>query len=61
MNRVLIWAENRGDRPITDGELEKLEEKIPKIWEYNRAVQAALRIWTEGDANKLVRYGAYGE
>ena len=60
LNKVLTWAEKRNDMPITDNELMELERSIPKIWEYNRAVHAALKNWTEGDANKLVRYGANG-
>ena len=60
LNRVLTWVENRGDRTIYDEDLKKLEEGIPKIWEYNRAAHAGMKNWTEGDANKLVRYGAIG-
>ena len=59
-DKVLTWAENRGDRPIIDDISAKFEEKITNIWEYNRAIQAALRNWIEGDANKLVKYGSNG-
>ena len=54
------WAENRNDKTVTDKELKRLEGRMPKIWEYNRAIHAALKNWTHGDANNAGRYGANG-
>ena len=60
LNHILTWAEQRGDKQVTDRDLGRMENLIPKIWEFNRAVHAALKNWTEGDANKVVKYGANG-
>ena len=33
---------------------------MPKILEYNRAIHAALKNWTDGGANKFARYSSNG-
>ena len=48
LNGILTWIEQRGGRPITDAVLKQMEGQVPKIWEYNRAIYAALRNWIEG-------------
>ena len=60
LKHILTWVEERGDKPITNIELAKLERLVPKIWEYIRAVHVALKGWKEGVANKLIKYGIDG-
>lgn len=33
---------------------------MPQIWEYNRAVHAALKNWTEDGAKRLIKYEVHG-
>ena len=40
--------------------LKKLEEHVPKVWEYNRAIHASFKTWTDGDAKRLVKYEVNG-
>ena len=58
LNSILIWAEEKGDRQIDDRMLKKLEDHVPKVWEYNRAVHASLKNWTDGDAKRFVKYAS---
>ena len=60
LNTLLTGAEKQGDEPISNETLKNLEKKIPKIWEFNRAVLGALKNWTVGEAKKLVTYGIKG-
>ena len=60
LNNILTWAEQKGDKKIEDSMLAKLEKYMPKVWEYNRAIHASLKNWTEGDAKRLVKYEVNG-
>ena len=60
LNMIFTWAEKQGDKTITDRHLEKLERYIRKIWEYNRAIHAALKNWIDGDAKRLIKYEVAG-
>ena len=60
LNKILTWAEQQGDAIITDIALEKLEAAVPKIWEYNRAIHASLKNWTDGEAKRLIKYEVNG-
>ena len=59
-NKILTWAEKQGDKAITQDRLQKLETYVPKIYEFNRAIHAALKNWTEGDAKRLIKYEVHG-
>ena len=41
-------------------ELKMLEQVAPKIWEYDRAIHAALKNWTEGEAKRIIKYEVEG-
>ena len=56
LNKILTWDERRGDKIITDDQLERLEERIPQIWQCNKAIRAAFKIWTDGDAKRFIKY-----
>lgn len=60
LHNILMWAEQRGDTPISNNQLEQMEKFVAKIWEYNRAIHTALTDWTEGDAKRLVKYEVNG-
>ena len=60
LNKILIWAEPRGDRPITGAELKQFGNVAFKIWECNRAIHVALENWIEGGADRFVKYGTKG-
>ena len=60
LNRILTWAEQRGEDKITEQILKQFETKVPKIWEYDRAVHAALKNLTEGEAKRVIRYEVGG-
>ena len=60
LNKLLTAAEKRGDEPITDVHLQTISKRVPKIWEYNRAIHCALNNWTTGDAKKIVTYVVTG-
>ena len=57
---ILILAENKGDSQVTTRHLEQLQKMVPKIWEYDRAVHAALKNLTEGDAKIFIKYEVDG-
>ena len=59
-NKILTWAEQQGDAIIIDIALEKLEAAVPKIWEYNRAIHASLKTWTDGEAKRFIKYEVNG-
>ena len=59
-NRLLTWAEQQGDIIITNAVLEKFENTVPQIWEYNRAIHASLKNWTDGEANRFIKYEVEG-
>lgn len=56
LNKILAWAEQQGDINIIDIELEKLEVAVLKIWEYDRAIHASLKNWTDGEAKRFIKY-----
>lgn len=60
LNRILTWAEQRGEDNISNLLLKQFETKVPKIWEYDRAVHAALKNWTEGEAKRVIKYEVEG-
>ena len=60
LNTILTWAEQQGDVIITDVELEKLEVAVLKIWEYDRAIHASLKIWTDVEAKRFIKYEVNG-
>ena len=33
---------------------------MPKIWEFNRAIHASLKNWTEGEAKRVIKYEVNG-
>ena len=50
LNKLLTAAERRGDEPISNVLLQTISTRIPKVWEYSRAVHSALKNWTTGEA-----------
>lgn len=60
LNKLLTWAEEQGDNTIIDTLLEKCETAVPKILEYNRAIHASLKNWTDGEAKRFIKYEVTG-
>ena len=60
LNKILTWAEQQGDTKITDTELEEMEVAVPKIWEYDRAIHASLKNWTDGEVKRFIKYEVNG-
>lgn len=60
LNKLLTEAEKRGDEPIKNSMMQTIAEKVPKVWEFNRAIHGALKNWTAGEAKKLVTNGVNG-
>ena len=40
--------------------MEKFKNTVPKILEYNRATDASLKNWTDGEAKRLIKYEVEG-
>ena len=49
LNKVLIAAEKVGDEPTTNSQLQDTSKRVPKIYEYNRAIHSALKNWIVGE------------
>ena len=60
LNKLLTAVEKRGDEPVINTHLQIISTKLPKRWEFNRAIHSALKNWTTGEAKKLVTYGFNG-
>ena len=60
LNKLLTSAEKRGDEPITSDTLRAIATRIPKIYEYNRAIHSAFAHLTVGEAKELVTFGVNG-
>ena len=57
---ILDEIEKLGNQKLTKGQLERFAKEILKIYEYDRAVEAALPNWTVGLAQGLVQYANEG-
>ena len=55
--KILDHVETYGDEQFSGANLRALSDLYPKLYEYARAVQAALLNWTEGAAQGLVEHG----
>ena len=60
LNKLLIAAEKQGDNPITEELLKSISKRVPKIWQFNRAVHSAFKNWIAGEAKKFITYGLNG-
>lgn len=59
-DRLLFGVEKRGDEPIDEKLVQAISKRVPKAWQYNRAIHSAFKNWIAGEVRKLVTYGVNG-